>query len=78
MAPEFAASIQLKDEIIFMQFPSSDLIAVFYRTYFEIYSLSDSNVVQKKLEKKYNVDTKTFHIFAVPQGIDNTINLFFE
>ena len=32
-----------------MQFPSTDLIALFYESYFEIYSVNDSFVVQKKL-----------------------------
>ena len=32
--PEFVASIQLKDDLYFMQFPTSDLIALFYSGYF--------------------------------------------
>lgn len=76
--PEFVASIQIKDEVRFIQFPSSDLIAIFYEKYFEIYSLSDSYVIQKKLEKKYNIEGSNFRIFSVPQGVDNTVNIFFE
>lgn len=71
-------SIQLKDDIIFMQFATPDLIAIFYSSYFEIYSVSDSNIIQKKLEKKYNIEALQFKIFAVPQATDSTINIFFE
>lgn len=70
-------SIQLKDDIIFMQFATSDLLIACYSTYFEIYYINDSNIIQKKLEKKYNIDTEKFNIFAVPQGIDSTVNIFF-
>lgn len=61
-----------------MQFVTSDFIAVFYSNYFEIYSVNDSNIVQKKLEKKYNIEIGKYHLFAVPDAIDNTINIFFE
>lgn len=54
-SPEFVASIQLKEDISFMHFPTTDFVAVFYISYFEIYSVSDSNIIQKKLEKKYNI-----------------------
>lgn len=60
-----------------MQFPTPDLIAVFYKNYFEIYNVSDSHIIQKKLEKKYNINTPQFEIFAVPDAIDSTVNIFF-
>lgn len=43
-----------------MQFSTTDFIAVFYGTYFEIYSVSDSNAIQKKLEKRYNIEIGPF------------------
>jgi hypothetical protein len=74
--PELVASLQVKDDIIFMQFPTADLIALFYATYFEIYSVSDSYLVQKKLEKKYNMGPH-FKIFSVPEAVDQNLNIFF-
>jgi len=60
-----------------MQFSTADTIALFYEHYFEIYGFDESRRVRKKNEKKYNVDMNRFIIFAVPQSIDNTINIFF-
>jgi hypothetical protein len=59
-----------------MQFSTTDTIALFYEHYFEIYTFDELRCVRKKIEKKYNVDMERFKIFAVPQSIDNTINIF--
>lgn len=40
--------------------------------------MNESHIIQKKVEKKYNIDPSKFSVFAVPQSIDNTINIFVE
>jgi hypothetical protein len=60
-----------------MQFPTSDIIALFYESHFELYSLNDANQVTKKAEKKYGV-AEGFKLLAVPLAIDQSVNLFFE
>lgn len=66
----------MKDEVRFMQFSTNDSIALFYEHYFEIYGWDESRSVRKKIDKKYNVNMNRFVLFAVPQSIDNTINIF--
>lgn len=70
-------SIILQNQVKYIQFPTSDLVALFYEDYFEIYFFNDAHVLNKKLEKKYGVG-KGFKLFAVPQAIDHTVNIFFE
>ena len=60
-----------------MQFSTNDSIALFYEHYFEIYVWDESRSVRKRIAKKYNADMNRFKLFAVPQSIDNTINIFF-
>ena len=75
--PIFIGSFEVQYEVRYIQFPTSDLIAIFYDKHFEIYSLSDSMQVSKKMEKQYGLGEK-FSLFAVPQAIDHTVNVFFE
>ena len=60
-----------------MQFASSDIIGLFYEDHFEIYSLDDSNKFSKKLDRQYTVKIG-IRLFAVPQVIDQNVNMFFE
>jgi hypothetical protein len=69
--------MELRGEIKFMQFIASDTIGLFYEDRFEIYSLNDSNKITKRLDKPYAVQSG-MRLFAVPQAIDHTVNMFFE
>lgn len=75
--PRLITSMELQNDVKYLQFPASDLIGIFFENHFEIYSLNDSNKINKRLEKTYGV-AKGMKLFAVPQAIDQAVNIFFE
>lgn len=47
--PHFISSMELKNDVRFMQFPASDVIGLFYDNSFEVYSLNDANKMNKRV-----------------------------
>jgi hypothetical protein len=69
--------MEVHQDILFVQFLGEYLIGLFYETNFEIFSLNDENASNKIMGKPYNVP-RHFSLLAVPESIDQTVNIFFE
>lgn len=75
--PKLISTMELQNDVKYIQFLASDLVGIFYQNHFEVYSLNDSNKINKRLEKTYGV-SKVMKLFAVPPAIDHSVNIFFE
>ena len=66
----------LREGVRFVRFLKDSLLGVFYNSNYEIYNIENINLIKKKLEKNYQVDS-TKKLLTIPPSIDDIINIFF-